>query len=96
MSETFKINGDLVEIATSQTDLVRLINRDVSEVTVALNTDGTITLSNDNGDDNDKNNGGGGATLQGAVDVGFLASLTSPATLTGLSNLKILMVLLLR
>ena len=89
MSETFKINGDLVEIATSQTDLVRLINRDVSEVTAALNTDGTITLSNDNGDDIViENNGGGGATLQGAVDVGFLASLTSPATLTGFIKLE--------
>ena len=89
MSETFKINGDLVEIATSQADLVRLINRDVSEVTAALNTDGTITLSNDNGDDIViENNGGGGATLQGAVDVGFLASLTSPATLTGFIKLE--------
>ena len=88
MSETFKINGDLVEIATSNADLVRLINRDVSEVTAVLNTDGTIKLSNDNGDDIIfADNGGAGATMQGAVDVGLISSLTD-TTHTGFIKLE--------
>ena len=77
MSETFKINGDLVSLATSNSDLVRLINRDVSEVTAKLNDNGTVTLSNDNGNDIVfSDNGTAGATMQGAVDVGLISSLT--------------------
>ena len=77
MSETFKINGDLVSLATSNSDLVRLINRDVSEVTAKLNDNGTVTLSNDNGNDIVfSDNGAAGATMQGAVDVGLISSLT--------------------
>jgi len=84
-SAQFQINGDLIDIATSQADLVRLINRDVSEVTAVLNTNGTITLSNDNGDDIIFAAGTG--NLQGAVDVGLISS-TTDVTHTGFIKLE--------
>ncbi len=67
-STTFTINSDTVAIANSAADLVRIINRDVSEVTAVLNTNGTITLSNDDGADIIF------SAAQGAVDVGLVAS----------------------
>ena len=71
-SAAFSINGDEVAIASDAADLVRLINRDVSELTAKLNDNGTITLSNDNGDDIVFS----GAGIQGAVDVGLIATTT--------------------
>ena len=68
----FSINGDDVAIASDAADLVRIINRDVSEVTAKLNDNGTITLANDNGDDIVFAAGGG--ALTGAVDVGLIAT----------------------
>ena len=45
------INADIVQAAGSVAELVDNINRDVAGVTAVLKDDGTISLSNDTGDD---------------------------------------------
>jgi flagellin len=45
------VNGANIGAASSLNELVSNINRDASGVTAVLNTDGTITLSNDTGND---------------------------------------------
>lgn len=45
------INGDTVGDSGTAQELVDNINRDVAGVTAILNTDGSVTLSNDTGDD---------------------------------------------
>jgi flagellin len=56
-----KINGYTVSASGNMTDLVGNINRDVAGVAATLNSDGSITLSNDTGNDiivaNDTNTG---------------------------------------
>jgi flagellin len=44
------INGDAIKAAANVEELVSNINRDVAGVTASLNSDGTISLSNDTGD----------------------------------------------
>jgi flagellin len=48
---TLTINGDVVTKAGSMQELVDNINRDVSGVIATLNADGSLSLSNDTGDD---------------------------------------------
>ena len=51
MSATFTINTATVALATSYSDLVGNINESVAGVEAKLNSDNTITLSNQTGDD---------------------------------------------
>ena len=46
-----KINGKTISAASGVEDFVRVINRDAPGITAVLNGNGTITLSNDTGDD---------------------------------------------
>ncbi|MBI5590626.1 MAG: flagellin [Deltaproteobacteria bacterium] len=45
------INGDTISASGNMTELVDNINRDAAGVTATLNKDGSLTLSNDTGDD---------------------------------------------
>ena len=45
MSNTFTVNGDLISVQTSLSDLVIELNQEASGVTANLNSDNTITLS---------------------------------------------------
>jgi flagellin len=49
MDNTFTINGDTVELATSYETLVANINQAVSGINAKLNSDNTVTLSNTTG-----------------------------------------------
>ncbi len=51
MSNTFTINSDVISIQTSLENLVSEINQEASGVVATLNSDNTITLSNDTGND---------------------------------------------
>ena len=51
MSNTFTVNGDLISVQTSLSDLVIELNQEASGVTANLNSDNTITLSNTTGND---------------------------------------------
>ena len=51
MSNTFTVNGDVISVQTSLSDLVVEINQEASGVTATLNSDNTITLSNTTGND---------------------------------------------
>ena len=62
-----KINGQEVGAAGSVGELVD-INRDTFEVTTALNDDGTITLSNDTGNNIVIENTGAAATNGSLMD----------------------------
>ena len=68
MSTSFNINGETIEVVSSYQELVNEINQEATGVSAVLNSDNTITLSNDDG----------GQILfsaaQGATDVGFTAN----------------------
>ena len=68
MSTSFTINGETIEVVSSYQELVNEINQEATGVSAVLNSDNTITLSNDDG----------GQILfsaaQGATDVGFTAN----------------------
>jgi len=67
MSDSFSINGAAITVATSAANLVDNINREATGVTATLNSNNTITLENNTGDDIVILDAAG----TGATDVGF-------------------------
>jgi flagellin len=68
------INGDTISASGNMTELVNNINRDAAGVTATLNKDGSLTLSNDTGDDIQvggtvTNSGLTGATYHGYISL---------------------------
>ena len=82
MSTTFAVNSATINIATSYSELVANINEAASGINAKLNTDNTITLSNDDGDDIVLAEISSGA---GLTDVGFSAATN--AGFIGITNL---------
>ena len=94
MSDTFEINGAVISVATSASNLVDNINRQATGVTATLNADNTITLENSTGEDiiikDDAGtgatdvgfnvSGGDGALAQGTVYSGFLSLKNNDGT----------------
>ena len=77
------INGRSVKAAANVEELVTNINRDVDGITAVLNSDGTITLSNDTGDDIVIAAAGGGGAAPQNSKAGFNAG-----TFTGYVSLQ--------
>jgi flagellin len=76
MDNTFTINGDTVELATSYESLVSNINQAVSGINATLNSNNTVTLSNTTGSSIV-------IASSGSSDVGF-----TNGTYTGFLSLK--------
>ena len=68
MSTSFTINGETIEVVSSYQELVNEINQEATGVSAVLNSDNTITLSNDDGGQI------AFSASQGATDVGFTAN----------------------
>ena len=77
------INTQAVKAAANVEELVTNINRDVSGITAVLNSDGTISLSNDTGDNIVIAAAGGGGAAPQNSKAGFNAG-----TFTGYVSLK--------
>ena len=82
MSTTFAVNSATIQIASSYSELVANINEAASGINATLNSDNTITLSNDDGDDIVLAEISSGA---GLTDVGFSAATN--AGFIGITNL---------
>lgn len=76
-----KINGVTIAAAPTIEDYVRVINRDAPGITAVLNGNGTVTLSNDTGDDIVIQNGPN--NRPSATDFGFVQGVH-----TGFMSLK--------
>lgn len=93
---TFSINGDVIGVAGSMTELVDNINRDAAGVTAALNNEGALVLTNDTGKDivvaNGTNTGLSNQTFNGYVSLtsasgdAISIAATSTGTQTDLAN----------
>lgn len=70
---TFSINGDVIGVSGSMTELVDNINRDAAGVTASLNNSGALVLTNDTGNDivvaNGTNTGLSDQTFSGYVSL---------------------------
>ena len=77
VASSLSINGNAVAASGNMTELVKNINRDVGGVTATLNTNGSITLSNDTGADitigGTTTNTGLDGTTNGGVYKGYLS-----------------------
>ena len=81
MTTTFTINSATIDIVNSYEELVTEINQEATGVTAVLNSDNTITLSNDDGQDI------AFSAAQGATDVGFTLNAAA-TTYTGFLQLE--------
>ena len=81
MTTTFTINSATIDIVNSYEELVAEINQEATGVTAVLNSDNTITLSNDDGQDI------AFSAAQGATDVGFTLNAAA-TTYTGFLQLE--------
>lgn len=68
MTTSFTINSATIEVVSSYQELVNEINQEATGVVAVLNSDNTITLSNDDGGQI------AFSAAQGATDVGFTAN----------------------
>ncbi len=68
MTASFTINSATIEVVSSYQELVNEINQEATGVVAVLNSDNTITLSNDDGGQI------AFSASQGATDVGFTAN----------------------
>ena len=82
MSDTFTINGDVISVQTSLSNLVTEINQAASGVTATLNSDEkTITLSNTTGNDIViAGNAPGGAGFTAGTYLGYLKLVNNDST----------------
>ena len=82
MSDTFTINGDIISVQTSLSNLVTEINQAASGVTATLNSDEkTITLSNTTGNDIViAGNAPGGAGFTAGTYLGYLKLVNNDST----------------
>ena len=81
MTTTFTINSATIDIVNSYEELVTEINQEATGVTAVLNSDNTITLSNDDGEDI------AFSAAQGATDVGFTLNAAA-TTYTGFLQIE--------
>ena len=81
-----KINNDLITASGSMTELVKNINRDAAGVTATLNSNGSITLSNDTGADIII---GGSTTNTGLTGVALGTTYQGYISLSSSNNLPI-------
>ena len=81
MTTTFTINSATIDIVNSYEELVAEINQEATGVTAVLNSDNTITLSNDDGADI------AFSAAQGATDVGFTLNAAA-TTYTGFLQIE--------
>jgi len=81
MTTTFTINSATIDIVNSYAELVTEINQEATGVTAVLNSDNTITLSNDDGEDI------AFSAAQGATDVGFTLNAAA-TTYTGFLQIE--------